>query len=71
MNFSLHNVENYGTRDSDRDHDESYESEEEPGSAAESLLTGLGDAEGAEEGGRNGLKESHVLMVRAGKPLNP
>ena len=35
--------------------------EEEPDGAAEHLLAGLGDAEGAEEGGRNGFKESHVL----------
>jgi hypothetical protein len=64
-------VEKYATSRSDRNHNEGQKTKKEPGGAAELLLTWLGDAEGPEEGGRNGFKESHVLMVRAGKRLNP
>jgi hypothetical protein len=71
MNFSLHASEKYDTASSDCNHDDRQKPEKEPGGAAEPLLAGLGDAEGPEEGGRNGFKESHVLMVRAGKRLNP
>jgi hypothetical protein len=75
MNFSLHAAEKYDTGGSDRNHNEGQKPEEEPGGASARLPTGLGDAEGPEEGGRNGLKESHVLMVRPryapAKRLNP
>ena len=63
MNFSLHIMEKYDTSGSDRNHDKSQKPEEEPDGAAEPLLTGLGDAEGPEEGGRNGFKKLHVPMV--------
>jgi hypothetical protein len=75
MNFSLHAAEKYDTHGSDRNRDEGQKPEEEPDGAAEPLLAGLGDAEGPEEGGRNGFKEVHALMVRPryapAKRLNP
>ena len=64
INFSLHNVENYDSRGSDREHDESQKPKKEPDSAAELLVAGLRDAEGAKEGGCEGFQESHGLMVR-------
>jgi len=64
INFSLHIVENYDSRGSNSEHDESQKSEEEPDSAAEGLLGGLGDTEGSKEGGCEGFQESHGSMVR-------
>ncbi len=63
MNFSLHIVENYDSRGSDGEHDESQKPEEEPDGAAEGLVAGLGDAEGSKECGCEGFQESHASMV--------
>jgi hypothetical protein len=64
MNFSLHIVENYDSRCSDSEHDESQKPKKEPDSATEGLLAGLGDAKGSKEGGCEGFQESHAWMVR-------
>lgn len=63
INFSLQAVENYDSCGSDGDENQSEKSEQEPDSLATHLVAWLGDAEGSKEGGRQGLKESHVLMV--------
>jgi hypothetical protein len=64
LNFSLHCAKNYDSHGSDTDHDEAKEAKKEPGGAAPSLVAGLGDAEGTEEGSGERLKELHGLMVR-------
>ena len=64
-------MENYDAAGTDCQHNQGDQPEQEPGGAAAHLVAGLGDAEGSEEGGRKGLKESHVSMVRGGMRLNP
>ena len=64
MNFSLHIVENYDSRGSDSEHDESQKPKKEPDGATEGLVGGLGDAEGSKESSCEGFQESHAWMVR-------
>lgn len=64
MNFSLHIVENYDSRGSDREDDESQKPKKEPDGATEGLVGGLGNAKGSKEGGCEGFQESHAWMVR-------
>ncbi len=57
-------MENYDSRGSDGEDDESQKSKEEPDGAAEGLGAGLGNAEGSKERGCEGFQELHDLMVR-------
>lgn len=59
VNFSLHIVENYDSCRSNCGHNDGQKPEKEPDSTAESLVGGLSDAEGAEEGGCESFQESH------------
>jgi len=59
-------VENYDSGCPNSGHDESQKPKEEPDSAAERLIGGLGDAEGSKERGGEGFQESHGLIVLVG-----
>jgi hypothetical protein len=62
-------VKNYDTYGANRNQNEGQEAKKEPSSAAASLIGGLSDAEGTEEGGGERLEESHEVMVR--RPQGP
>ena len=57
-------MENYDKSDANGYPDQGDQHEQEPSGAAAHGVAGLGDAEGAVERGREGLKESHDSMVR-------
>lgn len=62
----MHQVIKDAANGTDGDQGEDQEGENEPGGAATSLLGGLGDAEGVDEGGGEGLEESHGAIVVPG-----